>query len=145
MTLIAPLSAQGVGWVQRTTPGGPSARAHAGMTWDAARGRVLLACGAIPGSIAFDDTWKWDGRTWFEHFGVPGPLPRTEAAAAHDPARGATILFGGVNDTLRREFDDTWEWSGSAWVERSRMISRAKVNQVVRAIRRWWSGLALPR
>jgi MYXO-CTERM domain-containing protein len=44
-------------------------------------------------------------------------LGRSSHALAYDSVRGRTVLFGGGNgaDVL----GDTWEWDGTAWVERS--------------------------
>jgi len=50
---------------------------------------------------------------------APGALrlvSRFDARVAYDAARSRVILFGGNNfDTW---FRDTWEWDGSAWIER---------------------------
>ena len=48
----------------------------------------------------------------------PAPSVREGHAVAYDAARGVTVLFGGCT-TLTTCFDDTWEWDGAAWTQRS--------------------------
>ncbi|HEY3357965.1 MAG TPA: hypothetical protein VGQ83_32250 [Polyangia bacterium] len=45
-----------------------------------------------------------------------GPSPRS-TQLAYDRDRGVTVLFGGYDGTT--VFDDTWEWNGAAWTERT--------------------------
>ena len=46
-----------------------------------------------------------------------GPTPRFAHAMAYDPLRNVTVLFGG--STGGSQTNDTWEWNGSAWTQRS--------------------------
>jgi len=72
---------------------------------------------------------RWDGQTtraesepiWFEHVdsGVSSE-GRAWAAAAYDPARGDTVLFGGLTPD-GAETDDTWLWDGRVWREPPRI------------------------
>ncbi len=41
------------------------------------------------------------------------PSPRYLSAAAFDPARGVTVLFGGFNGN--ESMNDTWEYDGATW------------------------------
>src|SRR5436309_15253355 len=45
------------------------------------------------------------------------PLGRQAHAMAHDSARGRVVLFGG-KDGSGSVLGDTWEWVGTAWVQR---------------------------
>jgi hypothetical protein len=74
------------------------------MTYDAARGRVVLF-GGFDGS-RLGDTWEWDGTTWSEISHPVSPSARSSHAMAYDAARGRVILFGGLDGSLR--LGDTW-------------------------------------
>ncbi len=41
------------------------------------------------------------------------PSARYDHATAYDSARGVTVLFGGLSETI--ELYDTWEWDGAQW------------------------------
>jgi hypothetical protein len=102
---------------QRVTREGPPGRAHHGMTFDAARGRVVMFAGGVipvPGSnvpMFLNDTWEWDGVAWQQRDAI-GPRPRWEHAMAYSVTRQRVVVFGG-------EFDGydsaSWEWNGAAW------------------------------
>ncbi|MEM7202294.1 MAG: kelch repeat-containing protein [Planctomycetota bacterium] len=90
----------------------PGGRTRHGMTYDQARGRVVLLGGAF-GKEA--ELWEWDGTTWTQAFARP-PLPerRVDAAMAADPLRGRVVVHGGRSVTSTF-YDDTVEWDGTAW------------------------------
>ena len=46
-----------------------------------------------------------------------GPSPRNGVAMAFDSQRGVTVLFGGSNQPTT--FQDTWEWDGVVWTQRT--------------------------
>jgi len=113
----------GSAWRNVTPTGGasasPSARAGHAMTFDSARGRIVLFGGIGPsGYLA--DTWEWDGSAWTNvtPAGSPpvGPSARSEHAMAFDSARNRSILFGGIDASLT-ENSETWEWNGTAWLQ----------------------------
>ena len=67
------------------------------------------------------DTWEWNGTVWMLRPSELGPCgARQGHAMTYDSARGVTILFGGNSSTSQdySEFDDTWEWNGSNWLQR---------------------------
>jgi hypothetical protein len=47
----------------------------------------------------------------------PGPSSRHVVASTYDSARAVTVLFGGYN--VSGSLDDTWEWDGRWWWERT--------------------------
>jgi hypothetical protein len=71
------------------------------MAYDALRGEVVLFGGnrvlfgdsASPPAM-LGDTWLLRDDGWIRVSGS-GPMPRAEAAAAHDVRRRRTVLFGG--------------------------------------------------
>src|SRR5688572_6181406 len=54
--------------------------------------------------------------TWVDR--SPEPSPRYRAAAAYDPARRVTVLFGGSRGWPSPPLADTWAWDGSGWKQR---------------------------
>lgn len=55
-------------------------------------------------------------RNWVYRIAA-GPSPRLGAAMAFDSQRGVTVLFGGSNQPTT--FQDTWEWDGVVWTQRT--------------------------
>ncbi|MGC4119832.1 MAG: kelch repeat-containing protein [Myxococcales bacterium] len=99
----------------------PSPRTAPSMAYDEARGRVVLFGGDLPFQ-KLGDTWEWDGKSWAlrvpeDPTGQRAPLPRAGAAMAYDAQRGRTVLVGG--DTQGGPVDDTWEWDGVEWKQRT--------------------------
>lgn len=92
-------------------PGAPSARILHAMSYDSARGVVVLT-GGIQSGVILDDTWEWDGTHW--QLRAAGPAgaggPRHWHAQAYDETRGVTVLYGGFPST-----PETWEWNGTVW------------------------------
>src|SRR5207247_577924 len=86
----------------------PSARAYHAMTYDSARGRVVLF-GGYDGSYR-GDTWEWDGSAWAEETPTTSPSVRYAHAMAYDSARSRVVLFGGYDASGYR--GDTWEYRG---------------------------------
>ena len=121
------------------TNGGPQARSHAVVTWDEARGRLLLFGGEIsenPWRVS-NDLWAFTpnreatGGTWTllaaAHPGctVTCPQPRASALGTWDPYADHLLLFGGRNDA-QSVLSDTWTWlprgRGGAWQQQERDI-----------------------
>jgi len=92
--------------------GSPPAQQGAAMVFDTSRGvSVLIGAGGA------DDVWEWNGVSWRRACdagcAVGGPLPRQRLAAAYDPVRRRTVVFGGR--TGAGMSDETWEWNGQGW------------------------------
>lgn len=106
-------------WVQKTN-GGPPDRRYASMVFDEARGEVLLfgGHGIRPSNDDyFADTWVWNGTYWYQHFGIAGPLGRSDGALVYDPGRKVSILFGGTATDRGGFRTAVWEWNGMAWTQ----------------------------
>jgi len=104
----------GVRWTDVTSPG-PSERDHVGMTYDRARGKVILFGGGavVQGKlIELDDTWEWDAR-WNQlstnHVSVRSAKPNM----VFDSSRGTVLIFGGGN--RGKLIGDLWELKGRSW------------------------------
>lgn len=103
----------GASWTP-VTAGAPAARAVHGMTYDSVRHRVLLGPGEPGYGLQFD-AWAFDGSRWvFENSRIP-ELARRNYAMTFDRARGAAVLFGGVDSG--GVSSKTVEWDGVDWVD----------------------------
>jgi len=100
----------GVVWRQ-VASGGPTTRQQSALTYDSARGAVLLYGGGY-----HTDTWEWNGSYWLEHFGIANPGPRAGTCMAYDPVRDRTVLYGGSTQGGNAA-TGTWEWDGTAWTQ----------------------------
>jgi len=99
----------------------PVARISPAMTYDAGRGRLIVASGYTPyGPMGVgEDTWEWDSAasTWTDR--TPDPLPaawfepRQFPLGGIDPSSGRPVLFGGFSGggSLQNEM---WEWNASS-------------------------------
>lgn len=116
----------GASWSARTGSAlQPPVRFNAGAAYDAARDEMVVFGGFSGGVLG--DTWTWSGASgqWSAALPTPpqpsalAPAPRQGAAMAYDRARERVVLFGGVGASAGAEvnFDDTWEWTGAAWVK----------------------------
>ena len=108
-------------WTQQHPARSPAARISAAMTYDSARGRVVLF-GGDPGqgqvfSGGYRDTWTWDGANWSQASTGTSPPPRAWAALAYDAAVGKSVLFGGLSGPQATLMNDTWTWDGVHWAE----------------------------
>jgi hypothetical protein len=106
----------GVAWQLRSTEG-PSARLNHSMTYDSARGEVVLFGGIDDGGNLLGDTWVWNGSVWSLR-ATSGPSPRVwfGNGMAFDGRRGEAVLFGGADFNSSSE---TWTWDGADWTLRS--------------------------
>lgn len=114
-----------------TPPGAPNAaaptpRVGPAMAYDSTRGVVVLFGGA-GGPSPLADTWERTGTTWTKRTPALSPPARTGASMVYDSARRVTVLFGGLiagGGTGDATFiDDTWEWDGTTWTERTPSVS----------------------
>lgn len=107
----------GAAWTELEVEGPPARVGHA-MAYDDAAETVVLFGGAgldAAGDAALlGDTWLWDGAAWRLAEADVAPAPRIGHAMVHDPVRGVTLLFGGL-DLEGNVFGDLWAWDGAAW------------------------------
>jgi hypothetical protein len=74
---------------------------------------LLLAFGCGPRAPAeLRAALGSDGAVWTQ--ALITPSGRTGAAMAYEPARGRTLMFGGI-DNKNQNSNETWEWDGTAW------------------------------
>ncbi len=108
--LVAGLPAQ---WGAVALPAAPAPRAGALLAYDLATQRTLLF-----GGNWTNEFWSYDGAAWTQS-SVPAPPPRSRAAWASEPWSGSLVLYGGDDASATSQFalDDTWTWSGQAWLQ----------------------------
>jgi len=99
-------------WTQKQDIG-PKPRGGHAITFDPARGRIVLFGGDAAGSL-FNDTWEWDGEHWTQ-VADSGPSARQGSAMAYDAGRQRIVLFGGASASSK--LNDTWEWNGETWTQ----------------------------
>lgn len=102
-------------WTPKFPAASPPGRLSAAMATDASTGTVVLFGGERnhPAGDILGDTWVWNGRneTWTEQTPSTKPGPRLYAYMASHPPTNRVVLFGGVDNQVRR--NDTWTWNGT--------------------------------
>ena len=105
------------------------------MIFDSKAGKIVLFGGgrSLSGgdfttvSLAFDDTWEYDGAgaTWTKRATTGGPSARVDFGFAYSSQTNKAYLFGGLEITSAgvdgTPTQDSWEWDGAAgtWTERT--------------------------
>ena len=128
MTLADTWEWDGAEWHALTPAMAPPARwAHA-IAFDGTRTVVVGGCAqppriaAVPCASPTEDQWEWDGATWTERTPFARPQARASHTMAFDAARGRLVLFGGAGGLTPTTRDDTWEWDGTTWRARGRVV-----------------------
>ena len=72
------------------------------------------------GGAAVDETWEWDGNTWTQRL-VKGPNSGGRSGHTMATLGNKIVLFGGYTVTggVQSYPQDTWEWDGNGWAQRS--------------------------
>jgi hypothetical protein len=117
----------GTRWLQRFPLISPPARSVHSMTFDSARGRVVLFGGRqepteVEGLPSYlNDTWVWRNEQWTRINTTQAPSVRHYAGMAHDPVRDRVVLFGGAGPAPdgkgTQVLHDTWEFDGTTWTQ----------------------------
>lgn len=110
----------GTQWHQITSTGSPPARAGHRIVYDSIR-HVLVLFGGWNNntSTGFTDTWERVGTQWQQRSPVHFPAARTDCGMAFDSNRGRTVVFGGQVYGGSSLLNDTWEWNGTDWQQRT--------------------------
>ncbi len=105
-------------WIKRTPQHSPSPRYWHSMAYDSARHKVVLHGGGYS-TVISSETWEWDGNDW-TLAASNVPAQRRSAGMTFDAARQTTVLVGGEYPVGQGvNYQDTWEWNGSIWLQRS--------------------------
>lgn len=107
----------GTAWTEVSPVVPPPTGPNPELTYDAGLGEVTLY------GEPFDESappfqayvWRYDGTTWTRvvPLGFATPGRRGRHAWVHDPSRGTTLLYSGIQDTSTEP--DLWEWDGTRW------------------------------
>ena len=111
----------GADWRQQKSSSEPTAMGSESMVFDQGRGRTVLFGGLDDqGQGYLNETWEWDGATWSKCKPAHAPPARANASMAYDTARSRVVLFGGHTfNTTRISYNDTWEYDGVDWTQRT--------------------------
>jgi hypothetical protein len=121
-------------WADKTGGGAsPSARSQAGMVFDSKNNKILLfgggrsELGGDPMNItlAYGDTWEYDGTRWTQRTTTVAPSARSGFGLAYSTGSSKAYLFGGMEVTTYNApgtpKQDIWEYDGGTgtWTERT--------------------------
>jgi hypothetical protein len=110
-------------WSQPTVTTPPPFRYYPGMTYDQARGVVVLFGGqqvSKGGAITYlNDTWTWNGSNWQSPTSPPPALTgRALMGMDYDAALGVTVMTMGITSSGTLS-PDTWYWNGTSWTQQN--------------------------
>jgi hypothetical protein len=107
----------GTNWTQVGT--GADIRLATSMAFDPVRGEMIRFGGNGPGG-ANSETRSWNGSQWVL-LATGGPPAREMATLATDTLRQVVVMYGGFGTvgSSGTRLDDTWEWNGAVWTQRS--------------------------
>lgn len=86
----------------------PPSRSEVRAVYDPKNERLLLF-GGMRDKKFLDDTWAFDGNSWFQLHLPVSPLPRFGQVMFYDQKRNSVILFGGQQEKDPYYMNDTWE------------------------------------
>ncbi len=114
----------------------PSARdAWPGMAFDSRRNVSVLFGGFNKSHVKLNDTWEYNAssNTWTEVTPETSPPATMRLRLGFDSNRNVTVLFGGQTDATSSS-NETWEYNGSTWVERTDELGEAPLGRRLNAI-----------
>jgi uncharacterized repeat protein (TIGR01451 family) len=123
----------GTNWATTTPTVRPPARYGTAMAYDSIHTVSVLFGGNLRTNTASlintNDTWVWNGTDWALKIPANRPSVRTGFGLAFDTARGETVLFSGLNNRNGGgDYNDTWVWNGTNWIQKSPTFSPPALN-----------------
>ena len=122
------------------------ALSHTTVGFDAARGRLVVYGGLVPGNPELlQGMWEWDGNRWRQVADSASSPPRRDGATmGYDPDTRQLFLFGGWHGQpwsggAFTPFCDTWTFDSRRWVRRNNgpcVTDRVRNNSLVYDTRR---------
>jgi hypothetical protein len=111
----------GATWTLRSPAASPPARLWHAAVFDRRQQRVVMFGGyGYSAQNALADTWEWDGNNWLQRAPATNPPPRVGPLLVYDAARDRAVLTGGQQTTIDSPvLQDTWEWNGIDWLQRT--------------------------
>jgi hypothetical protein len=118
----------GTNWTELFPLTVPPPRHATRMAYDPNSGRIVMF-GGTPYTYSFEnslsDTWTWDGANWnLESPPSGSPPARNNHVLSYDATLWRVVMFGGGNNT-DGTLSDTWEWTGSDWIEPQVLLVRS--------------------
>jgi sugar lactone lactonase YvrE len=113
----------GTNWVQLHPATSPPLTDGGAMAYDPATRQIVLFGGDYvttgpQAAIVFNtSTWVWTGSNWQRMSPATVPPARVGASMAWDPATSQLIMFGGIKPGFAADYNDTWVWTGTNWVQ----------------------------
>ena len=103
----------GTNWTQKILAINPPQRSDFGMTYDAARNRVVLFSGFDAGA---NDTWLWNGSTstWAQAHPAASPPSGWNTMAWDSVRQQAVVLLESEGGSPTQ----TWSWDGANWTQK---------------------------
>jgi cysteine-rich repeat protein len=115
----------------------PPPRTRPQVAYDARRARLFMFGGGGGREPFPTDTWEWDGSTWTLGTSPSNPPPRVGAKIAYDERRGVVVMYGGAGETFDADgnaqyasLEDTWEWNGASWQQRTPTTAPGPTNAI---------------
>ena len=106
----------GTNWSQVAQPQGPTARRSHTLTYDEARGRLVMYGGYEGSGTPTTELWEYDGTAWQLRPTAINPGPRYGHSMVYDSLHRVAVLYGGqINNTTNQYPTDTWLWNGTGW------------------------------
>ena len=90
---------------------GPSFRGQPAVTYDVARGEVVMFGGLDASYRILGETWTW-GTQWRRRSPTTSPPATAGARMTYDWQRQLCVMAGGTSSS--QDFQ-TWEWNGNDW------------------------------
>jgi hypothetical protein len=105
------------GWSAANPRASPPGRSGAAAAYDPLTQDVMLYGGSLASGKSADDTWAWDGTTWFQvKSDASRPPPGAGALMAWDTATLEMVL---VTDAESGTGAETWIWNVSHWTRQT--------------------------
>jgi Galactose oxidase, central domain len=130
----------GGNWTELLPTESPPALYQAAMAYDSTDGVVVLFGGQMSdwnftNPDLSNSTWEFRGGVWTNVTSTTAPSPRMGSSMADDPARGGTVLFGGLNQEpyatsngtrVRSTVEsDTWVFASGTWTNVTATVASA--------------------
>lgn len=109
----------GTDWKKLTPAQSPPTQSNARLIYDPQRDRMVLYGGTSPWPQPTNETWEWDGGNWIKCAPAQTPPARLSPAMVYDDQRQRVLLQGGKTYIPQALFQDTWEWDGTNWTQRT--------------------------
>jgi cysteine-rich repeat protein len=110
-------------WLQKFPAKRPPGTANPALAYDVDNQRTIMFGGLNEGlnGLRFTNnlTWQWQNNTWTLITPSVSPPARQFAAMTYDSRRHRLVMFGGGGTNQFSIIDDTWEFDGTTWIDKT--------------------------